>query len=518
MPFCTEMKTLFLDPQFLGFKPFGLEHMCHQVNNTYVLENLLKCYGSQLRKIDVTSIKSGCTLHLIAKYCPSVRIINSCDASINGIRMLAKRCKKITELNITKLRFGPNYEEPFKELFARNKSLRVLNLPFFNISGECLLNLPLEHIHVIKLATEGSSIKLDDFIGKFALTLNTSLKNLDNVQYVVDYEDDVIAFSLYEAKNFNLSENVFSEIASRCENLTVLHLNCPNSQENIDEKLSAIFRKNPNIESLGLKSFPGLTGRCLLDLNYHSVSEFILDNTCSIQRKYLIETVPFFKHLNSLGFNNFEEKYHDRLAECIDSCRNLKKLSVSNTIFSSYINLFKFGTSLTNIEVLKINTDFNYLFDTDFQMNYTLTDITAYIGDRMLLLKYLDISASYQILRSEQFFRICNLPELEILKMNHSICIHSIDLRFLTKLKCLYSSNCKNLKNENLIELLKHAKNLEYVDISYCKRITKLFIYAAVNETRNRTNNLMLTVRIRETAIRPNDICEISPLLCLVWE
>ena len=89
------------------------------------------------------------------------------------------------------------------------------------------------------------------------------------------------------------------------------------------------------------------------------------------------------------------------------------------------------------------------------------------------------------------------------------------DLNFpnLRELEC---SDCENLEDENLIILLKCARNLEKLDIRHCKKITDRVILIAIEESRKRTNNILLKILIAGTKIKTDEIKEKSRLLYLM--
>ena len=81
----------------------------------------------------------------------------------------------------------------------------------------------------------------------------------------------------------------------------------------------------------------------------------------------------------------------------------------------------------------------------------------------------------------------------------------------LIKLEC---SNCTNLKDENLSNMLKSNKCLEYLNIQFCPDITTGFIKSAIKETKIRKNNILLTIFIEDIDdFDLDNLEETSPLL-----
>ena len=61
----------------------------------------------------------------------------------------------------------------------------------------------------------------------------------------------------------------------------------------------------------------------------------------------------------------------------------------------------------------------------------------------------------------------------------------------LRKLDC---SRCINLEGSNIIDLLRSASNLEELDIRSCKEITNSVIDVAIEVSKTRINNVLLTI------------------------
>ena len=72
----------------------------------------------------------------------------------------------------------------------------------------------------------------------------------------------------------------------------------------------------------------------------------------------------------------------------------------------------------------------------------------------------------------------------------------------------------RRIKDEYLIDFLKIASKLEYLNIKFCDEITSDVIKVAIEETKKRTNNIVLTIRTSYDTF--DELDDTSPLLHLI--
>ena len=138
-----------------------------------------------------------------------------------------------------------------------------------------------------------------------------------------------------------------------------------------------------------------------------------------------------------------------------------------------------------------------------------------YIGQNLLELRYLNMSWCKGRVTDSDLKSISNLPKLKVLRLEGVTVITGIGLGNFANLKELNCSFCHTLKDDGLIRLLRCACELEFLDISFCRKITTSVIKVAIEETKKRTNNIVLRLQIG-TAINVDKIEDVSPLLYLV--
>ena len=85
-----------------------------------------------------------------------------------------------------------------------------------------------------------------------------------------------------------------------------------------------------------------------------------------------------------------------------------------------------------------------------------------------------------------------------------------VNLSNIRKLNC---RACINLQDNNVIDLLRCASNLELLNIQCCETITNSVMDVAIEVTKRRSNNVVLKMIFYNTSISYDKITDISPLL-----
>ncbi|XP_076229023.1 putative RNA-binding protein EEED8.10 [Nomia melanderi] len=124
------------------------------VTDTATLRKILRRCGKFLNEINLSDRKcelNRSTVNIIAKLCPNLQRIdiNPLGISRGGISSLAYHCRNITHINL-----GPINnirDKDLEVLFDMNPKLRRLNIYRCDMSGTCLLHLPLETMEEIIL-------------------------------------------------------------------------------------------------------------------------------------------------------------------------------------------------------------------------------------------------------------------------------------------------------------------------------------------------------------------------------
>ena len=303
--------------------------------------------------------------------------------------------------------------------------------------------------------------------------------------------------------------SIIRDLSSSCTNLTVIHLTLDWGAdiENVDSLFSQVFINNDNIRSLKLFGFESLTGECLLSLNKNNIEEICLNRSYYIEGNGFINSLPYFVNLNTIYFEDLLGEDFDEVFESIRLCSKLKSLTMDNVMNCSFDNLIKSLSSLKNIVSLTLN----YI-----AIGSLMKSLFTFVSSNLLNLKYLNVSNNRGITDNdlESLSNLENLEELDISDINS---VNGSVLVKFPNLKKLYCKDCNNLRDDNLIEFLKCASNLELLDIinSYEKIMRTFVINAAIKITKVRRNNVKLEVRINENQLNFKNIKEKSPLLHL---
>ena len=201
---------------------------------------------------------------------------------------------------------------------------------------------------------------------------------------------------------------------------------------------------------------------------------------------------------------------------CINLCSSLKELSIGSIVKSDDIFEIDDYTSIYENILDRSSKNLEKLSVTCIDDSRIALSIYSYLISDLLKLKYLDLS-SCKWITDDVIKSFSDLPKLEVLKICGIEEFSGLVLvnNNFPNLKELHCQNCYALKDEHLINFLKCADKLELLDVIGCRKITNSSIKTAIEVTKNRTNNLLLEIRIKNTLININEIEEISPLLYL---
>ena len=225
----------------------------------------------------------------------------------------------------------------------------------------------------------------------------------------------------------------------------------------------------------------------------------------NLQRDFIIQSLPNFTNMHTLELRDINDAFAPA-AECISLCGNLNSLSI-NTIFCfSEENLMNAVFNLKNLTQLTIN---------NMDEGTVTKKFIDFISCNLKELRYLDLSSLPDLNYSTESFlkSISNLAKLEVLKIN-ALGITGSELGTFPNLKELHCSSNRSLEDDFFIRVLRSSNKLEFLDIKGCDSITNSVINVAIEETKKRTNNVLL--EIHHDQINFNEINNNSPLLNLV--
>ena len=462
-----QFKDLNLDPSILGLKSFGSRHQYSKIDD-HVVEEILKRCGRYLKKVNVrfNHIKFD-RICLVAKYCKNIQSITCKGISVEELRKLSNNCNNIAELRLFFLSGKvEDIEESLAELFSKNRKLRVLQIRSIKGSGKFLMKLPLDEVEEIKATS------YEDSCNENVVNLIQKSKKLKNFEY-----------------GYKTSKNIIEALEISCTNLTKLKLTCNTEIYNADAALSQVFLKNKKLVSIKLKGFQTLTAECFLDLDNITVEKISFGCTPNIKKDFLMNSLVNFMKLHTLEVYNFNGIAFDCIDKCINSCSSLKTLTIWNVTVNE--NALLLNSLSKNIETLTVFCMVNS------EDELVVERFLRYISCNLLEVKYLHLGF-YGGLTNNVINIVWKLPKLEVLVIPIMFGITSVDicpdLETLSSLKILKLQST-GLKDYGLIRLLRCAPNLESLDITGCNGITNTTIDAAVEISKNRTNNRVLEIK-----------------------
>ena len=477
-----DLKVLDINQKFLGLKIFGKRHQYPEIT-AQVVEGILKRCGRYVVKINLKYLEFDC-VGLVAEYCRNIQSIVCEQVEIKSLKKLSYNCNNINELHmftVTNDYFETNLRDAMSKLFSNNKKFRFYKIDYCCDDGECLLQLPLHEMEEIKLGGRPT----------YLINLVKVIDELKNLRH-------------FESKN--LDECVLKSLAFNCSYLSVLKLGYCDRINKLDELLAPVFYKNKQLKILGLGNSVTLTGQCFLSLDKNTVEEIILIQVHNLERDYLINSFPNFVNLHTLEFDCLLGGNGAHIAECVNLCGNLKKLTLDSMKCYTAENFWDSLHGLKELEMLSVN----------YAKKGTLTtSFLDYISCNLPKLKYLDISGPGYVTDSHLQY-LSNLTKLEVLKIQSCIYITGSEIGCFPNLKELCCRNCFDLEDDCLIRLLRCASKLELLDIVGCKKVTNSVLNVAIEETKKRTNKIVLKIMHEHDHINFDEIVDTSPLLHLV--
>ncbi|XP_044001355.1 uncharacterized protein LOC122847620 [Aphidius gifuensis] len=405
----------------------------------------LKCF-----RITVDHHFSNETINLSA-------IIDSLPEEINEIHLLFKR-RPIQKPNIPMT-------------VQRFRSLQKLTL-----AGLCLDNIILKEIADITTLVH-LNIELNIHENFFPFN---KLVNLEYIDLTMDIA-------------YNLSTEILNTIFCTCKNLK--HVDIPLGPYNVAEIPPKKWINFQNLEYLSIccDIMPDLANtiveycKNLSNLRIHSPHH--IDITA-------LKRLTELKNLECLMLGP-GELHEESIIAILNNCKKLKRLEIPGCIIVPFINgnSFSFPSVLDEFSKLQCLEHLNL----GYGRNLNDSTITA-IANNCKNLKSLDVPICLRLTETA-LVAITNLENLEKLDVSY---LHIITDSFLIKLKGLKKLNCDscpNVTDVGIIQFIKNNPDLENIGVSSTANITIDSVIAADQATKNRTNGIILHIRISNPSI-----------------
>ncbi|XP_044001532.1 uncharacterized protein LOC122847747 [Aphidius gifuensis] len=415
----------------------------------------LKCI-----KITVTHINWSKTINLSA-------IIDSLPEDINEIHLFSK--------------------PPFWNQKGQNISMcfqtvqRFRNLKKLTSVGFCLDSINLQEIADITTLVY-LHIGLYDKHANFP-----SFNKLVNLEYI-----DLTMSAKYEAKNLSTIE--VNTIICTCKNLK--HLDIPSGHYDLDEIPLAKWINFKNLEYLGIycNIMPDLANTIVKYCK--NLKHLKISPNDSTMNETALKKLTELENLESLIFLPCTKLSEGSIIAISNNCKKLKRLEISQCIIVSPID----GEPLSSSSVLDELSKLQYLehLNLSFAKNLGASTIIA-IANNCKNLKSLNIQGKSSHITDTTLVALTNMKNLEKLNVGHDISdSFIIRLRGLKEFDCSY---CDELTDVGIIQFIKNNPDLEKIDLFAITDLTSDLVIAADLATKNRTNGIILHMRISDGSI-----------------
>ncbi|XP_031787348.1 F-box/LRR-repeat protein fbxl-1-like isoform X2 [Nasonia vitripennis] len=302
-------------------------------------------------------------------------------------------------------------------------------------------------------------------------------------------------------------------LASNCTNIEKLSLSSTVVNCN-DQHLLDIFKTNKKIRFLNLIGY-GIHGTCFNGLSAH-VIETLLMQYCCVQSKRLCKLLERCVNLNILSLNctrSFNTKNFGDILRCV-SLVNIKSLKEFR--FVSYYDNNRETHLYTSFHV---NTNFKNLIAIQIMeaMEDSMNDLLIALGKHCTNLRRANFSDCVGV-TDDILINITTLPKLEVLCIDRMEHVTDRSLICLSEhLKILKCSDSQ-ISDTGVITLLNKSQNIEILNLSMCKNISKRSVDYAICVTKHRTNNIILNFCVDHYYGEKCNVKDKSPLFRLHYE
>ncbi|XP_044001435.1 uncharacterized protein LOC122847686 [Aphidius gifuensis] len=390
-------------------------------------------------------------------------IINSLPEEINEIHILHKYWSRDKpEVLFTLKRF---------------KNLKKLTLQSF-----CVNELILQEI---AKATTLVHLDIEIYCKHIEFPLFDKLVNLEYIQISIERK----------YRKTKDSTKVVDTIFCKCKNLK--HLDIPNDFYDLAEISLAKWKNLKNLEYLTLSCDEVLPDLADTIVKYcKNLKHLFINPLYRDIEGNVVKKLTKLENLESLKmFNRCLSE--EAIIAISNNCKKLKRLELDDcTVVSTGIDSDDFYSCVLN-ELSKLQ----YLEHLSLNNAGCIEDDTiSDIANNCKNLKYLDICGINGDIAETALVALTKLENLEILRVD----IRNISDSFIISLKGLkefFCSGCCNLTDTGILQFIKNNPDLEEIYIERKNNITIDFVIGADEATKNRTNGIILRLRISNKSI-----------------
>ncbi|XP_044001388.1 uncharacterized protein LOC122847647 [Aphidius gifuensis] len=467
------------------------------LTQSYLKEILLRC-GNYLDELSLSNVCNSSIMPFVGDHCKNLTtleckfndksLIDNADDFVQVFTHLDRlKCIKITidhycwneVINLSAIIDSLTEEINEIHLFSKSESDgkrrgSMSFKKFKNLEKLTLHGFWLENIQEIAEKTTLVHLDIQFFDILTELFLFNELVNLEYIDLTMGAEFD-------EVDNF--STKILNTIFCTCKNLK--HLDIPRGSYDVAKIPLEKWINFQNLQHLGMccDIMPDLANtivkycKSLKYLRIHYPHELI-DKTA-------FEKLTELENLECLILNGLHIVHEESITAISKNCKKLKHLEIPYCfqLFSSP-NVLDELSKLQYLEHLSLCAAFEFEDST----------IIA-IANNCKNLKSLDIQ-DYPALTEAALVALTNLKNLEKLNVGSLDIITDSFLIKLRGLKKLHCNLCMNITDAGVIQFIKNNPDLEKISVGGIDNITIDLIIGADQATKNRTNGIILHIRV----------------------
>ncbi|XP_044001514.1 uncharacterized protein LOC122847729 [Aphidius gifuensis] len=475
------------------------------LTQSYLEKILLRC-GKYLKELSLSDVCDSSIMPFVGDHCKNLTtleckfddnfLIDNADHFVQAFTQLDKlKCINMLLNYTTKNKTIDLFEiinslpEEINEIHILNKCWwndkraalftlkKFKNLQKLTLHGLCLDKLILQEISE---ATTLVHLNIELYDKHIEFPLFDKLVNLEYIEIEVETEDE-------DKKVFT---KVVNTIFCKCKNLK--HLDIPHDFYDLAKIPLAEWENFKNLEYLRLSCYEVLSDLADTIVKYcKNLKHLCMNPICHFIKTNVVKKLTKLENLEILQMNDYGLS-EEAIIAISNNCKKLKHLELDNCYLVPSID----SEELSSPSVLSELSKLQYLEHLSLICAENIEDNTIIaIANNCKNLKSLDICGISDDITETALVTLTKLENLEILRV--SFC--NISDSFIIKLKGLKKfdcDNCENLTDTGIIEFIKNNPDLQEIYAVGIDNITIDLVIAADQATKNRTNGIILRLRI----------------------
>ncbi|XP_044001410.1 uncharacterized protein LOC122847663 [Aphidius gifuensis] len=476
------------------------------LTQSYVKEILLRC-GKYLKELSLSNVCNSKMMPFIGDHCKNLTTLE-CEFDYTFLRYykdhFVQAFTQLDKLKCIKMLLDYTTENKTINLFEIINSLpeeineihilhkywlwdkpavlitlkKFKNLQKLTLHSLCSDELILQEIAE---ATTLVHLNIQLYNTHIEFPLFDQLVNLEYIQIKIKEENE----------DKKVSTKVLDTIFCKCKNLK--HLDIPNDFYDLAKIPLAEWKNLKNLEYLCLSCHEVLPDLADTIVKYcKNLKHLCVNPVCDNIEANVVKKLTKLENLESfeVSARNLSE---EAIIAISNNCKKLKRLELDHcTVVSTSIG----GDELFSPSVFNELSKLQYLEHLSLNNAEYIEDNTIIaIANNCKNLKYLDICGIRDDIAETAIVALTKLENLEKL----SVDFHNISDSFIISLKGiknLYCEYCQDLTDTGIIQFIKNNPDLEEIYAMEMKNITYDLVIGADQATKNRTNGIILRLRI----------------------